>query len=156
MTLNEGFVAKGKRRRADTGEHENTADWRPRLLTKRQRSASHYPDVLQKLSAPGALLADSDDYQRQRMMTCAAMEPMLLDHHDAQHRDGVPLYGGAMLATPATSPPHGVSDSDECRNGGDDDNDDDDDELDPASEYYEISKLLNQLHHERMIRRKQQ
>ncbi|KAJ1800295.1 hypothetical protein LPJ59_001195 [Coemansia sp. RSA 2399] len=152
MVLNTGFVAKGKRRRADTGEYEGTADRRPQLLTKRQRSASHYPDELQKLSAPGALLADSDDYQRQRMMTCAAMEPMLLDHYDAQHGDG-----GAMLATPATSPPHGVSDSDEGQNGGDDweDDDDDDDELDPASEYYEISKLLNQLHRERVMRRKQ-
>ncbi|KAJ1668592.1 hypothetical protein IW140_002656 [Coemansia sp. RSA 1813] len=167
MALNARYIAKGKRRRADTGEREYVADGRPRALGKRQRSASHRPDALQKLPSAPITLADSNNYRYQRMMTCAAMEPMLLDHcTNEQHENGGSLYGGAMLATPATSPPRGASDSDEGYGGGgsgsgycgDDDDDDDywdNNELDPSSEYYEINKLLNQLHHERVMRQRQ-
>ncbi|KAJ2555542.1 hypothetical protein EV175_002239 [Coemansia sp. RSA 1933] len=142
-------IAKGKRRRAGTGEYENTASMRPqRLLSKRQCSATNYhPDCggYQTALAPSPL-AGSTDYQRQKLMTCAALEPMLVDHYE----DGVPLlYGSAMLATPATSPARGVSDSDEW-----DDDDYDDGGISPASEYYEINTLLGQLHRERMMRQR--
>ncbi|KAJ2367627.1 hypothetical protein H4S02_010241 [Coemansia sp. RSA 2611] len=55
-------------------------------------------------------------------------------------------YGsGGSLATPAHSPPHGASAEPEDESY--------EDELDPASQYYAINRLLNQLHHERAQRR---
>ncbi|KAJ2661581.1 hypothetical protein IWW48_002290 [Coemansia sp. RSA 1200] len=162
-----GFVAKGKRRRADTNEHEYTTDERPRVLGKRHRHVIQRSDGLQKHQTydSAAVLAGTDYLWQQSMMTCAALEPMLLDDCDELPHVKEMLPNGAdMLATPATSPPHGASDSDGrcsagvCGNGdGDGDGDDewDDDELDPTSEYYEINKLLGQLHRERTMRQRQ-
>ncbi|KAJ2606450.1 hypothetical protein EV177_005927 [Coemansia sp. RSA 1804] len=164
-----GFVAKGKRRRADTIEHGHTAGERHRVLGKRHRHVIQRQDGLQKHQAydSATVLAGNDYLWQQSMMTCAALEPMLLDDCDElPHGKEVLPNGVGMLATPATSPPHGASDSDGhcsagvCDSGdgdgdGDEDDEWDDDELDPTSEYYEINKLLGQLHRERTMRQRQ-
>ncbi|KAI9503611.1 hypothetical protein GGI25_004867 [Coemansia spiralis] len=163
------FEAKGKRRYADVNEAENAADdTLYRLSSKRRRNSGSSPRIGDGFEWPLATTLAEGDYchsatgvvndhsydeysSQMEIDICAPLHlKQLQQMHPAQYHSGIP-YMGALLATPATSPPQAIVDSvetsDECE--------DEPSELDPSSEYYKINLFLNQLHHERMMRQRQ-
>ncbi|KAJ2374065.1 hypothetical protein IW150_003306 [Coemansia sp. RSA 2607] len=92
------------------------------------------------------------NYSRNGAAESLYCEPLTSAHHHPATTDSA-----SAMATPSLSPESSGNyyDSDGDDNMGDTTNDYDDTDIDPASEYYHINLLLNQLHRERALRQSQ-
>ncbi|KAJ1722821.1 hypothetical protein LPJ53_002790 [Coemansia erecta] len=86
-----------------------------------------------------------------------AYESLCYESPTSAHRHLTATDSASTMPTPSLSPESsGNYDEDGDDNMGDSTSDYDDTDIDPASEYYHINMLLNQLHRERALRQSQQ